>query len=162
MISISTQTDFSEVFDQLADCDVNVEIKKAFKKRSLTANAFAWVLIDKIASKTGRKVTDIYRHEIKEVGGVSTMVGMKDEAISTFKRQWETGHFGRQIEIVPGSKKDGWSNVKIYFGSSEFDSEQMHRFISNLIQDAESLGIPTISEKEQEKLLREWAKKQEG
>ena len=160
VISFTTQTDFSEAFDELFKHDVDIEIKKAFKKRSLTANAFAWVLLDQIAAKTGRKVSDIYRSEIREVGGVSTMVGMKDEAIPTFKRNWENGHLGRQVEVVPGSQKAGWSNVKIYFGSSEFDTSQMQRFIQNIIQDAEALGIPTISEKEYQKMIANWDKKQ--
>jgi hypothetical protein len=34
-------------------------MKKASKHRSLSANAYAWVLIDKIAEKTGESVTDV-------------------------------------------------------------------------------------------------------
>lgn len=152
-VTITVASPFADKFDELKDFDVSVEIKKARNIRSLPANAYAWVLIDQIAAKTGRKVTDIYREEIRELGDVSEMFGMKDEVVPVFKRIWETGHLGRQVEVVPGSKKDGWSNVKVYFGSSEFDSEQMHRFISNLIQDAEALGIPTITPAEEMKML---------
>lgn len=160
VVTFTTQTDFREAFDDLKKGEVSVEIKKACKKRSLTANAYAWVLMDQIAAKVGRKVVDVYREAIRDVGGISTVIGMKDIAIPAFRQSWEVGHLGRQIEIIPGSPKDGWSNVKIYFGSSEFDSEQMSRFIGNLIQDAESLGIPTLTEEQARKMLVNWSKKQ--
>lgn len=157
ILSLTTKTDFSEAYDELSDCDVQIDIRKARKHRSLTANAFAWVLLDQIAERTGKKVTDVYRDEIRELGGVSTVVGMKTDAIPVFQKIWETGHLGRQVEVIPGSVKEGWSNVKIYFGSSEFDSAQMSRFINNIVQDAETLGIPTMPDKEVERLLGAWA-----
>lgn len=151
-ITVTVGANFRETFDLLKDVDVKVEIKKASNRRSNNQNAFAWELIDQIAAASHEKVTDIYRRAIREIGGVSTMVGMKNEAIPVFREGWEKGHLGRQVEVVPGSTKPGWSNVKIYFGSSEFDTEQMSRLLDILIQDAESLGIPTISDKEAERL----------
>lgn len=160
-VTVTVSSDFSEAYDELKDNPVNVEIKKASKHRSLSANAYAWVLLDQIASKSGVKVSEVYRNAIREIGGISALIGIKDEAIPLFRQSWEKGHLGRQSEIIPGSSKPGWSNVKIWFGSSEFDSIQMARFIDSLIQDAEALGIPTISDKEAEKLLGKWAVKHE-
>ena len=158
-VTVTVSSDFREAFDELNGKEVTVEIKLARKSRSLDANAYAWVLIDQIAEKTGEKVKDVYRNAIREIGGVSTMLGMKDEAVPIFKESWEKGHIGRQIEVFPGSTKKGWSNVKVWFGSSEYDSAQMSRLIDSLIQDAEALGIPTISDKEAERLLGKWAVK---
>ena len=159
LITLSTPENFSDTYDELSDKDVSFDIKAAKRHRSLSANAYAWVLIDKIAEKTGVKVSEVYRNGIREIGGVSTCVGMKDEAIPVFRESWEKGHLGRQVEVIPGSAKEGWSNVKIYFGSSEFDSSQMARLIDSLIQDAESLGIPTITDEQAEKLIGKWAVK---
>ena len=53
VISFSTPEDFREDFDSLMDKEVKVEIKRFNRKRSLDANDYAWVLIDKIAQKTG-------------------------------------------------------------------------------------------------------------
>ena len=155
-VTVTVTSDFSATFDELNGKPVTIEIKKASKLRSRNANAFCWALIDQIAEKTGEKVSDVYRHAIREIGGVSTMVGMKDESIPTFRESWEKGHLGRQIEIIPGSTKPGWSNVKIWFGSSEFDTAQMSRLIDSLIQDAEALGIPTITDEEAQKMLGRW------
>ena len=143
-ITVTVRSDFRETYDQLKDSEISVEIKKAYNRRTNNQNRFAWELIDQIAAASHRKIVDIYREAIWNIGGASTMIGMKDDAIPIFRESWEKGHLGRQIEIIPGSTKPGWSNVKVYFGSSEFDTEQMSRLIDILIQDAEALGIPTI------------------
>ena len=152
-ITVTVGANFRETFDTLKDKDVVIEIKKASERRSNNQNRFAWELIDQIAAASHEKISDIYRRAIREIGGVSTMVGMKDEAIPVFREGWEKGHLGRQVEIIPGSTRPGWSNVKIYFGSSEFDTEQFGRLLDVLIQDAEALGIPTITDKERERLF---------
>ena len=158
-ITITVGADFREMFDKLKDGDVKIEIRKANNRRSSNQNAFVWELIDQIAAETHRKVSEIYREAIRDIGGVSTMVGIKDEAIPMFRETWEKGHLGRQIEIIPGSVKPGWSNVKVYFGSSEFDTVQMSRLIDSLIQDAEALGIPTLTEKQASKFIENWKAK---
>ena len=152
-ITVTVGADFREAFDALMNKDVKVEIKKASDRRSNNQNRFAWDLIDQIAAAKHEKVSTIYRDSLRDVGGTSTMVGMKDEAIPIFREGWEKGHLGRQVEVIPGSTRPGWSNVKIQFGSSEFDTEQMSRLIDNLIQDAESLGIPTITEEQFQKMF---------
>ena len=156
--SFITSENPEQMFDDLKDSPVRVEIKKAAKSRSLSANAYAWVLIDRISEKTGINQTDVYRNAIREIGGVSTLLGMKDDAVPVFSENWQRGHLGRQVEIIPGSSKPGWSNVRVFYGSSEFDSVQMARLIDSLIQDAEALGIPTISDDEATKMINKWNK----
>ena len=162
VISFSTPEDFREEFDRLAETEVRVEIKKASKRRSLSANNLAWELIDKIAERTGIGKTEVYRSAIREIGGVSTYAGLRDDVIPAFRASWEAGHTGRQVEVIEGSTKPGWSNIRIYFGSSEFNTEQMSRLINILMQDAEALGIPTVSPQEEERLLAQWGRKTEG
>ena len=70
----------------------------------------------------------------------------------------ETIHLGRQVEIIPGSAKPGWINVRAWKGSSDFDSAQMARLIDSLIQDAENLGIPTVPDDEVERMVNRWGK----
>jgi hypothetical protein len=156
--SFTTSENPEQMFDDLRESPVKVEIKKASKSRSLSANAYAWVLIDKISEKTGINQTDVYRSAIREIGGVSTLLGIKDEAVPVFSENWQRGHLGRQVEIIPGSSKPGWSNVRVFYGSSEFDSAQIARLIDSLIQDAEALGIPTINDEEAGRMISKWGK----
>ena len=156
LVSFTTRDDPGTMFDELRETPVKVDIKKASKHRSLSANAFAWALLDQIAEKSGLPVSEVYRNAIREIGGIAEYYGMKEAAYKTFCEIWTADHLGRQVEIIPGSSKPGWVNVKAWKGSSDFDSAQMARFIDSLIQDAESLGIPTVSEKEVERMKTQW------
>ena len=156
IISFSTPEDFSAVFDDLADKEVSIEIKQSRKQRSLDANAYCWVLIDKIAEKTGERKTDIYRHAILEIGGVSDTICVMDKAVDRLREGWEKNGIGWQTDVMP-SKVAGCTNVVLYYGSSAYDSKQMASLIDSLIQEAEGLGIPTITDKEAERLLGRWA-----
>lgn len=152
LVTISTPENFSALFDDLADKDIRFEIKQARKSRSLSANAYAWVLIDKIAERTGVKKSEVYKHAIKEIGGVSDVICVMNRAVDRLRESWEKNGLGWQTEILP-SKVDGCTNVVLYYGSSVFDSKQQSQLIDSLIQDAEALGIPTISDKELENLF---------
>ena len=159
LISFTTREDPGTLFDDLKETPVKVEMKKASRHRSLSANNYAWVLIDKIAEVTGKTVTEVYQNAIREIGGVSEYYGMKEATYESFCEIWTKDHLGRQVEIIPGSTKPGWINVRAWKGSSDFDSSQMARFIDSLIQDAEALGISTIPDTEVERMVSQWGKK---
>ena len=161
IISFSTPEDFREEFDSLADKEVKVEIKRYSRKRSLDANAYAWVLLDKIAQKTGIKKSEVYRNAIREIGGVSTTVCVMDKAVERLKASWQAHGLGWQAETQE-SKIDGCTNVTLYYGSSVYDVDQMSQLINSLVQDAEALGIPTITPEEEERLVSMWGCKKEG
>ena len=158
VISFTTRENPGQLFDDLQEVPVRIEIKKASKHRSLSANNYAWVLIDKIAEVTGKTSTEVYQQAIMEIGGVSDYYGMKEEAYENFCEIWTKGHLGRQVVIIPGSSKPGWINVRAWKGSSDFDSAQMARLIDLLIQEAEQQGIPTISDQEVERMKSQWGK----
>lgn len=49
-------------------------IGTASQKRSLSANAYAWTLMNQLAAKINRPVLDIYRDLIRDIGGSSALV----------------------------------------------------------------------------------------
>lgn len=166
IISVAVTADFREAFDELKDKVISVDIRPWKKHRSLEANAFAWSLIGKITAKmqdiepeANWTPEKIYQQAIRDIGGIYTVQGIKTEAVPTFRRNWTRDHIGRQVEVLDGSSKEGWSNVRVWYGSSDFDTAQMSRFISSLIQDAESLGIPTLTDKEVSRMLGNWQKR---
>ena len=162
LVSFTTREDPGNLFDDLQDSQVRIEIKKASKHRSLSANNYAWVLIDKLSEKTGIPISDVYRNAIREIGGVSDYYGMKEEAYETFCEIWTADHLGRQVEIIPGSSRPGWINVRAWKGSSDFDSAQMARLIDLLIQEAEQQGIATIPDTEVERMVSQWQSKSQS
>ena len=152
--------DFSDTFDKYHDKDINIEIKLWRPKRSGAANRYLWVLIDKIARETHLTKNEVYRNEIKEIGGVSDVYLMLDIAVDRFCKQWESQGLGWQTEIV--GSEDGKTTVIAYYGSSTFDVEQMNQLIENVVFEAKQLGINTDTPDRQawiESLLEEGEKR---
>ena len=161
-ISILLDTKQIEVVEQLKNENkLNVELKKYRKKRSLDANAYCWVLCDKIAkelSKDGTILTKekIYQDGILQIGTFEPMI-IEEKAFKNFKRIWERQGLGFLIQEV--SRKDKCVKVNCYYGSSTYDSKEMSLLINLLVELAKSLNIETKSDKEIESLLKEWDKK---
>jgi len=155
-VTFSTREDFSEQFDSLKDCTVNIEIKKHFAKRSKDANSFAWLLLDKLAEKTRIPKTEIYRNAIREIGGVSETVCVQERAVERLCSGWNKNGIGWQTDVMP-SKIPGCKNVILYYGSSTYDSAQMGRLLDLIIQECEQQGIPTLRD-EADELLGRWGK----
>ena len=161
-VTVTVAADFGGMYDELKDVPVEITIKKAQKHRSMEANRYAWVLIDQIAARKHLKKTEVYRLAIREIGGVSREMLMKTEAVPMFTRIWENQGLGNQVEVVDTEEETGWTSLRVYFGSSTYDAAQMSALLDSLIQDAEALGIPTITPKEEERMLGKWAKRKDG
>jgi hypothetical protein len=151
---IELDDDFRQDFAALEDHDVRVEIKKWRKKRSLDANAYAWVLIDKIAQATGVPKTEVYRQAIREIGGVSDIVAVPDNAVDKFREGWSKQGIGWQTEIL--DSKPGYKRIVVYYGSSTYDTKQMSALIDSLVQEAQALGIETLPPHEIARLNSLW------
>jgi hypothetical protein len=157
---IELDGDFRKKFAELKEHPVRVEVKRWRKKRSLDANAYAWVLIDKIAQATGVPKTEVYRKVIREIGGVSEIVCVRTEAVDKFREGWEAHGLGWQTDVMP-SKIEGCTNVVLYYGSSTYDTKQMSALIDSLVQDAQALGIETLPPHEIARLNSLWGEKHE-
>lgn len=138
-----------------ANKQYSLTIKEVKKKRSLDANAFCWVLLDKLAAVTGISKEDIYRGYIKEIGGNSETVCVKNEAVDALCKQWSFNRLGWVTEAFP-SRLQGCTNVILYYGSSVYDTAQMSRLINLIMQDCEIFGVDTTDPEKLEKLLEEW------
>lgn len=155
IITLSTKGDFRPQFDELKDTPIDFTIKKFREKRSLNANAYAWVLIDKIAGKLGLSKADVYREAIRNIGGVSDVVCIKEEAAEKLIAGWTKQGLGWQAEKMT-SKIDGCVNVILFYGSSMYDSKQMANLIDLLIMEAKELGIETLTPQELDRLKGGW------
>lgn len=137
-----------EIAERLNDGKTyTIEIKEYKPKRSLDANAYAWVLIDKIAAKIGLTKTEVYRAAISQIGGNSDTVCVMEKAADALCNGWSHNGLGWVTQRFP-SKIDGCVNVTLYYGSSTYDSKTMSRLIDSLIEDARSLDIETMTPNE--------------
>ena len=146
--------DILQEAQELLNEKLNIQAKKYKAKRSIEANAYCWVLLQKIAEKINVSKEDIYRDLIKNIGGFE-VVPIKKEAVEKFKAAWSRNGLGWITEETK-SKLDGYTNILAYYGSSTYDSTEMARLIDIVIQECKQLGIETMSEAEINSLKETW------
>ena len=124
--------------------EVTVDIKVKRKGRSLDANAYCWVLCDKIASTKGLllKKTDVYKQAIRDYG-VTTILPVETAKLEAILRTWDNLGLGNDHDIICHSKIKGYTNVRLYVGSSQYNTEEMSVLLDGIIADAQELGIQT-------------------
>ena len=105
---------------------------------------YFWTLVDKLSQKLNISKEDIYRNAIRNIGGVSEIVCVKNEAVEKLRSGWSGNGIGWQTDTMP-SKIAGCTNVVLYYGSSTYNQEQMTRLIDNIVQDCKAVGIETLS-----------------
>ena len=154
-VTIAVEEDLRTLFDDLHDSDVNVEVKRWYKRRSLDANAYCWVLIDKLAEKLNLSKKEVYRELIRSIAGVSETVCTKTIAVERLKETWSRNGLGWFAETYPSKIKD-CTNVILYFGSSCYDTKQMSALIDLLVEDCKAQGIETATPEELARLKEGW------
>lgn len=123
------------------------EVKEYHEKRSLSANAYAWALIVKIADALRKSKEDVYFQMLKDYGQsefVSVRSDINVKGYFKYYEEYGTGHVGGKE----------FTHYKVYKGSSEYDSREMSVLIDGIIQEAQQLGIETITPAEKERLLK--------
>ena len=126
-------------------------IKKP-RQKSMTANSYMWRICDKIAHRIGSTKEDVYRAAIREVG-VYDDVLVKTEAYEDFKRVWEDGHLGYFVEPIGMLNGEEYISVRTYYGSSNYNSQELSRVVDYIVDEAKGMGIETITDREMERLL---------
>ena len=160
-ISLILDTKQLDIIEQLKNENkLNIELKKWYKRRSLDANAYCWVLCDEIskALTTEDAVVlkeDVYRDAISQIGTFQAMI-VEEKAFEDFKRIWEKQGLGFIVQEV--HKKDKCVKVHCYYGSSTYNTKEMSLLINVLVDLAKSLKIETKPQEELSSLLKEWEK----
>lgn len=131
------------------------ELRLERQRRSLDANAYAWVLIHKLAECMCLPPAEVYRNAVKSIGGNTEVLCIRQAAAERFRRVWEARGLGWQTEAQP-SKLPGCVTVTAWYGSSSYDTGQMSRLIDGLVQDCRALGIETLPEDRLAALLESW------
>lgn len=144
-----------ELYSDLHDNFVRVEMQRWREKRSLDMNAYCWILLDKLAAARGLTKAEVYREAIRGIGGVSETVCVTDKAVDRLVDGWSHKGLGWFAETMP-SKIPGCTNVILYYGSSTYDTKQMSALIDHIVQDCKAVGIETKPPHELETMLNEW------
>lgn len=158
---IASDGDFNAIhgLSQLSEEDIqkyDLRIEKKRKKRSLDANAYAWHLINQLAEKLRSTSEEVYQECIRKYG-FRTIVLVKNDLLEDVMSAFNSQGLGNYSEVIGRSRnnKNG-TNVQLYFGSSEYTTKQMARFIDGIISDCKEQGIETMTPEEIERLKVNW------
>ena len=132
-------------------------IKEHREKRSLDANAYAWVLIHKLAKEMRVTPLEVYQQAVLTVGDNYTPMCVREQDKERFIRNWESRGDGWQCVDRGQSSVEGCRTIFAYYGSSVFDTSQMSRLIDSVIQDCQALGIETLPPDKLALLKEEWS-----
>lgn len=129
------------------------ELKEFRQKRSLDANAYLWVLLDKIAQVIRSTKEEVYLDYIKQYG-VYRDFELSDDEAKTFRVAWSMLGTGWPTELVDYAEDK--VIIRAYYGSSQYSTRQMSRLIDMVVEDAKELGIETMTPQELSRLKEGW------
>ncbi|MEI6821029.1 MAG: hypothetical protein WCL51_03780 [Bacteroidota bacterium] len=136
-------------FDVAKETDLQIALTK--KKRSLDSNGYLWSLINELANVMRTSKDECYLEMLKRYGQ-SSMVSIISEAVEMFTRSIKYYELHGATEL----KGKQFQHIKVYVGSSEFDSREMAILLDGVISECQSLGIETMPPDEILRLKANW------
>ncbi len=135
----------------------DLTIKEHRERRSLDANAYCWLLIGKLSSALCILPKEVCRQYIPDVGGNFEIVPIRSDSLDRWDKLWCDGHDGRMTQDMgPCRGIPGYHNVRLYFGSSDYDTAQMSRLIDMIVEDCKDQGIETLPPDKLALLKEDW------
>jgi hypothetical protein len=125
------------------------EIKPYRQKRSLNANAYAWVLINEMANRLRTSKDEVYQEMLKRYGQSKVISVLSEIDISRFVKYYEEIGKGH----VEGKE---FTHYRCFIGSSEYDSREMAILIDGIVDEAQALGIDTLPTTAVERMKALW------
>ena len=139
-------------YEKLKDCKkLRIEAKKYRNRRSLDANAYLWVLLQKIAEVLRTDKWSVYLQMLKRYGQFTYIV-VKPGAVEAVKKQW------RECEEIGEIDVNGTKAVQMlcYYGSSTYDTKDFSILLDGVVSECKELGIETLPPHELQMLKERW------
>ena len=135
----------------LDDKPYDVKVKPHRKRRSLDANAYAWSLINELANVMRISKDECYQLMLKRYGQ-SSVVSVVEEATETFMASVK---YREELGRATLNDKE-FVHIRVFKGSSQFDSREMAILIDGIVSECKELGIETMTPAEIERMKGEW------
>lgn len=165
IISFHVQAVPSGVETLREESDLAISLKKWREHRSLSANAYYWVLVGKLSELTGQPNAVIHnmllrRYGVAEIVGgqlLTVMVPDTDEAERETLEK-EIYHLKPTSKLKEGKDGRMFRTYILLKGSSDFDTKEMARLIDGTIDECKEVGIDTLSTEEVRRMMEDYEK----
>lgn len=158
-ITVEIDRDFREDFDKLKDAELDIEIKKHRQKRSLSANAYFHVLVNKIAAEQGGSEDAVKESLVLQYGALAK----DDEGLTVgFKlpTSVDVSTIYPYVKCFDEREENGrtFRCYLVYKQTRDMDSKEMAHLIDGAIEVAQALGIETDTPEQLARYKEDWRK----
>lgn len=150
-VTFEADEDISGQLEAISDKLLTITAKIFRNRRSKDANAYAWVLMQKIAEVLHTDKWSVYL-DMLERYGVFTHIIVRPHVVGRVIEEW------RAVKNLGEVTVAGQTGIQLqcYFGSSTYNTKEMSVFITGIVSECHELGIETASPEELERMKREW------
>jgi len=162
-LAINEKSVFRLEYEKLKDHEkLIIKISKFFKKRSRDANRYSWSLMSKMAAVLKTSDNEVYERMLQLYG---TNVSDEEEntVIITVKSKLDISKLHIHCSYI-GSGSVGekeFDHYRLIKGSSEYNTQEMSRFINGVVEECKELDIETLPPDELERMKSQWGTKHE-
>lgn len=162
ILSLQIDSNGSEELEKICNMDkLSVKLARYSEKRSLNANAYFHVLLNRIAEILELPMTEVKNQLIRDYGTFEVIEGQIPTFLQRAKYEtkvlnWE----GIHVKPIGREWKDGeeWVRFAWMRGSHTYNTQEMNRLISGTVEEAKQLGIETLPPAEIERMIERWGK----
>lgn len=114
---------------------------KKKRKRSLTQNAYYWVMLNKLAAKLRMSDSELHKNMLREYGVYDVFSVLDVVPIEGYFKYYDV--IGKGV-----AKGRLFKHVKVYKGSSQMDSAEFSRLIDGMREECVLQGIDVMTPSE--------------
>lgn len=123
------------------DSDKQYEVREVKRCRSLTQNAYYWVMLNKLAAKLRMPDHEVHFNMLRDYGVHEVFSVLDEVPISSYFKYYE---------IIGKGTANGklFKHVRVYKGSSKMDSSEFSRLIDGMREECVLQGIDVATPQE--------------
>lgn len=128
-----------------AEGEKRYEVKAVKPRRSLTQNAYYWVMLNKLARKLQMPDSEVHLNMLREYGVCEVMSLSINVCLGDYFKYYDT----LSVDYRDGEERQ---IVKVYKGSSHMTSSEFTHLIEGMREECELQGIDVLTPEEIAKL----------
>lgn len=150
--SVNEKANVKAEYDKIKDVKkLKVKVDKYREKRSLDANAYMWVLLQKMAATMKTSKEELYIEMLSRYG-IFTHIIVKPHIVDRVKAEWRTVKELGEVTV------NGITGIQLqcYFGSSTYSTKEMSVLIDGVVSECKEIGIETLPPDELQRMKEMW------
>ena len=158
-----SNADYADSVETMQKGEIRLSMKPWREGRSLNANAYFYVLVDKIADSL--KVSKSYIHNLmlRRYGKIQRIDGKpiwivlpESEEVLRKVDEDDSLHLKPTSELKEGRDNNFYRTYLLLKGSHELDSKEMSVLITGTADEAKQLGIQTATPQDLKEMAERW------